>query len=204
MLVARRSLELHDLARTLERKFDIGTEVHVADLSSGTGRDAVCDRLTRGDVEVLINNAGFATQGNFAELDAAIEGAEVEVNCIAVQQILRAAIPSMMQRRNGFVLNVASIGGRLPAPQLATYSATKAFVIALSVAVGEELRPHGVVVTALCPGPVRTEFFEALGSEQAMIGQVLPARQVAEQGLRAMFAGRPMCIPGLRTLDIVV
>ena len=120
------------------------------------------------------------------------------LNVAAVVDLTHQFLPAMVQRGHGAVINVASIGAFQPAPYLAVYAATKAFVLSFSQALWGEYRSRGIQVLALCPGPVNTGFFDVLGTREAMIGQRVPVEQVVSQALRALHAGRSHTIPGWR------
>ncbi len=120
------------------------------------------------------------------------------VNVVAAVDLAHALAPAMVARGAGTIINVASLGGLQPAPYLAVYGATKAFMVSFSQALAAELRGRGVHVLALCPGPVQTAFFDVLGSRQAAIGQELTAEAVVAAGLRAVEDRRSLVIPGWR------
>jgi len=150
------------------------------------------------DVEMLINNAGFGLLGDFAELDALEQMRMVQLNVTALTQLTRLFAPALIARKKGFVLNVASTAAFLPGPSMAVYFATKAYVLSLSSALHEELRPKGVVVTAFCPGATRTAFQARAGIEETKLfaSNVMDARPVAEIGYRALKAGRAVVVAG--------
>lgn len=147
---------------------------------------------------MLVNNAGFATQGRFEAIPAERDHEQVMVNVAAVVDLAHALLPAMVARGAGTIINVASVGGFQPAPHLAVYGATKAFVLSFSQALTAELRGRGVHVLALCPGPVPTAFFDVLGSRQAAIGQELTAEAVVAAALRALEDRRSLVVPGWR------
>ncbi len=202
VVVARRRDRLEALARALP-----GVEVLVADLTTEDGIAAVEDRLASG-VDLLVNNAGFGTSGRFAEIDPARITAEVTLNVVALTRLTRAALPGMLARGRGWVLNVSSVVSFQAAPNLATYAATKAFVTSLTEALHEELRGTGVRATALCPGLTRTEFQQVSGG--AGLTERLPgfawmtAEQVARAGLADAAAGRALSVPGVHNKATVV
>jgi short-subunit dehydrogenase len=159
-LVARREERLSALADELVRVHDVRAEAVPADLSGAQGRGRLAKRLTERDltVEVLVNNAGFGTGGPFVGLDPRRETSMVRTNVEAVVDLCGRYLPGMVERGRGAVLNLASLAGFQPLPYQATYAASKAFVLSFSEALHEEVRGTGVTVTAVCPGPVRTEF----------------------------------------------
>ena len=176
-------------------------ETVVADLSTGAGVTALLDHVGNRPIEVLVNNAGFGSYGPFAEADASREAEEVAVDVSAVVTLARAFLPGMLGRRRGGILNVASGIAFQPAPYQAVYGASKAFVLSFSQALWAEARANGVAVTALCPGPTRTGFVDALGTDvghTAIYSQLADPEPVIDAGLRGLDRGRAVVIPGMR------
>ncbi len=120
------------------------------------------------------------------------------VNVVALVDLTHALVPGMLERGAGSVVNVASLGGFQPAPRLAVYAASKAFVLSLGQALAAELGGRGVGVLTVCPGPIDTPFFDVLGSRDAAIGQQLTPEQVVDRALRALERGRTLVVPGWR------
>ena len=202
VLVARRGERLHELATELETSAGITTQVIVADLASVDGAQRLCDEVQeRGiDVEYLINNAGVGTFGTFAETDPRATMDLVRLNICALTELTARFLPAMVERHSGRVLNVSSAAAFQAGPLMATYYASKAYVLHLTEALNEELAGTGVSATALCPGPVRTEFHGVAGMETS--GLVLDRRlisveDVAEAGYEAMMRGKSYVVPGL-------
>ncbi|OBH14226.1 hypothetical protein A9X03_23465 [Mycobacterium sp. E1715] len=176
-------------------------ELVVGDLSIPAGVDALVARLAGREIDVLVNNAGFGTYGRFAEVDAGREHELVAVNVDALVRLTHAVLPGMLARRRGGILNVASTIAFQPGPYQATYGASKAFVLSLSQALWAETRGSGVTVTALCPGPTRTGFVDALGSDvshTAIYRRLAAPEPVVAAGLRALDRGRAVVVPGWR------
>jgi uncharacterized protein len=152
------------------------------------------------DVEVLVNNAGFGSGGAFVELDGEREASMVRTNVEAVVALSHAFLPGMVERERGAVLNVASLIAFQPVPYQATYGASKAFVLSFTDALHEELRGTGVTATAVCPGPVRTEFGENGGfggADERIPGALwLSAEKVARDALAAVERGDRITVPG--------
>lgn len=198
VLVARRVERLEALATQLRDLHGVSVTVHPADLERGADREAVAGRLRERSPWLLVNNAGFGSRGRLDRLDAAREGAEVLVNVVALQQLTLAVLPGNVAAGAGGVVNVASTAAFQPLPHMATYGATKAFVLHFTEAVAEELRGTGVRVLALCPGPTRTEFGEAAGVAHEF-EMLLPmgAPAVVKAALRALDAQRAICVPGV-------
>jgi uncharacterized protein len=149
-------------------------------------------------VDILVNNAGFGLRGPFAELDAAHQRKMIDLNCGALTELCRAVAPAMLERRSGAILNVASTAAFQPGPWMAVYFATKAYVLSFTEALHEELKSHGVKVSALCPGPTRTEFGSVAGIQS--LGQFdrlsMEAGPVVRAGLDGLENNRAVVIPG--------
>jgi short-subunit dehydrogenase len=203
VLVARRTDRLERLATEVRAVSGAGVEVLGADLETTAGRNRVAGRLSGGGPWLLVNNAGFGTRGRFVEQDPRREAAEITVNALAVHQLMRAALPGCVEARSGGVLNVASSAAFQPIPHMATYAATKAFVLHLTEAVACELQGGGVRVMALCPGPTRTEFGEIAGVAEDFdrIGPLsMSADRVVGAALKAFDRGDVICVPGIVNL----
>jgi short-subunit dehydrogenase len=198
VVVARRVDRLQQLASELP-----GVEVLAADLGTKRGRGLVAERLGDGErpIDLLVNNAGFGSAGQFVDLDAERLADEVGLNALALTVLCRAAVSGMVDRGRGWLLNVSSVAAFQPVPRLAVYAATKAYVLSLSEALHEELRGTGVKVTALCPGLTRTEFVEVSGADADDSWLVSPlwmsADAVADTGLADAAKGRAVSVPGL-------
>ncbi|MBV8950960.1 MAG: SDR family oxidoreductase, partial [Actinobacteria bacterium] len=202
LLVARRGDRLAALADDLSRAHGVDARVTTADLATREGVRAVERALSGAPVEVLVNNAGFGGRGRFAvERDLAADLAMVELNVTSLVHLTGLVLPGMVQRGSGGVLNVASTAGYAPGPLQAVYYATKAFVKSFSEALTEECRGTGVRVTALCPGPVDTEFAAVAGLVGTSLMRTpllkVPVEKVAEIGWDALRRGRSVVVPGL-------
>jgi short-subunit dehydrogenase len=201
VLVARREERLVALAKELTDAHGVRAETIAVDLQAKAGRKRVVKEIGELGlrVDVLINNAGFGSAGLFQRLDGEREAALVRLNCEVVVALCGNYVPAMVERGAGAVLNVASTAGFQPLPTQATYSASKAFVLTFTQALGADLHGTGVTATALCPGPVKTEFGEvaglALESVMPEFAWVDPA-DVAEAGVRGLERGKGVVIPG--------
>jgi uncharacterized protein len=199
VVVARRRERLTALHRQHRN-----IEVLVADLTTDDGQAAVAARIAdrKHPIDLVVNNAGFGTNGSFHELDADRLADEVELNVAALTRLSHAALAAMIPRRRGWLLNVSSIASFQPAPRLAVYAATKAYVTSLSESLHEEAKPHGVHVSALCPGLTKTEFQRVSNTEQyadKFPGLVWTSpEQVARAGLDGVAAGKAVIVPGLQ------
>jgi short-subunit dehydrogenase len=200
VLTARSRDRLDDLATDLARVNGIQTRVVCADLARPEGTDALLAGVRELGVSIahLVNNAGFGSAGAFAELDAARESAMVELNVAALVRLTRALLPAMVRAREGGVLNVASTVAFQPVPYMATYAATKAFVVSFTTALATELEGSGVRAMALCPGPVHTGFQTAAGiARPGLPIAVLSAQRTVAEALEAYLRGERLFVPGI-------
>ena len=204
VLVARNTAALETLAAELRRQHQIEVHVITADLSRPESPSKIFDELKgRGmTVDVLVNNAGFGLHGGFAELPLPRQLEIVQVNIAALVALTSLFLPAMIERKRGGVLNVGSVAGFLPGPNMAVYYASKAFVQSFSEALFEELRGTGVSVTNLCPGATETNFSQTARGYRARKMPVakMSAAEVAIAGHRAFRAGRCIKVTGLKNL----
>src|SRR5207245_4964217 len=202
VLVARRRDRLEALAKELEGRHRVRAHVIAADLGSGDGTRRVLDDLRGIGLEAafLVNNAGFGTSGAFAELDADRELEMIQVNIVSLVSLTRALLPPMIARKRGRILNIGSTAGFQPGPFMAAYYASKAFVNSFTEALAYELRGTGVTATVSCPGATATEFAAVSGIERSRLFRMGAAspQQVAKEGYRAMMAGKPIVVHGLK------
>ena len=209
VLLARSAAKLTALAEELGRAHAIQASVIAQDLSVSDAVDRVVGELAaRGiTIDILINNAGFATYGPFVQTPIAEEARLLQVNVIALTMLTKRLLPTMIQRRHGRVLNVASTAAFQPGPLMAVYYASKAYVLSFSEAIAEELDGTGVTVTTLAPGPTTTGFQSAAGLHpSAPSGGTAPmtSMSVAEEGLAAMYAGKRLVVPGFQNRIVVL
>jgi short-subunit dehydrogenase len=198
VLVARDAQRLERLAAELHDEAGANVEVLVADLAEATDRAKVADRLATG-VRVLVNNAGFATSGEFWTADFALLQSQLDVLVTAVMQLTHAALPPMLAAREGTVINVASVAGMLPG-RGSTYSAAKAWVIAFSEGLANGLGGTGVGVHALCPGFIHTEFHARAGIDMANTPSFLwlEVDDVVRVTMADVAKGKVVIVPGLQ------
>jgi short-subunit dehydrogenase len=201
VLVARRRDRLDALAAELRSKHGVAVDVVVADLGQPAAPQAVFTQVAAAGIEVddLINNAGFGSLGPFVEAERGRQLEMIDVNVRALVELTHLFLPGMLARKRGRILNVASVAGFVPGPYMATYYATKAFVLSFTEALAAELRGSGVTVTASCPGPTATEFGDVAGSRGTNLFRrgVADAGEVARHAYRAMRLGRVVAVPGL-------
>lgn len=200
LLVARTVAPMEALSARFAGR--VPCEVLPADLSR---EGAAADLLARSEgagkpVGLLVNDAGFGWNGAFDAQPAELLAAMLAVNVVAPAALTRAFLPAMRARRRGRILNVASTAAFLPNPYFAAYSASKAFLLSLSLALREEVAEDGIVVTCLCPGVTRTPFFEPAGMDEKKLRAfgLLDPDTVAERGLRALEKGRAVSITSPR------
>jgi short-subunit dehydrogenase len=198
-LVARREQALGTLADAIAAKGASRPTVLRADLARADAVQVIGEALNqRGlEPEVVVNNAGFGLLGAADELDRAEQLAMVDVDVRALTDLSLAFLDSL-KRRRGAILNVASIAAFMPGPGMAVYYASKAYVLSFSEALHRELKPKGVRVTVLCPGPVPTEFQARAGMSDDALPRFLTrsAEQVAKDGYRGLMQGRRVVVPG--------
>ena len=204
--LAKRGQRLVLAARRKERLDAIAAEVGnaravEADLGKpGAAADLLANVAAEGEsVELLVNNAGFGLTGRFAELDASRQREMIDLNVGALTDLCRLVAPQMIERRSGGILNVASTAAFQAGPGMAVYFATKAYVLSFSEALHEELKPHGIKVSCLCPGPTRTEFgaVAGFGEEGAFDRLAMDAGPVVEAGLKGLERNRAVVVTGM-------
>ena len=199
ILTARRRDRLEELATHLRSKFRIQAEIFEADLSKPSAPQEIFNFTQEKGiaVDLLINNAGFGQFGELTTVDTQRLLDMVQVNCTAVLHLTRLFLPSMIARRNGDVLIVASTASFQAVPYISTYAATKVFDLYLAEGLAEEMKPHGIRVCALCPGTTESEFHEVAGHPSHSKGRQETAEKVAKTGLRALAASKSYVISGL-------
>ena len=199
ILVARRKDRLDQLSKELSEAHGATAEVIEADLTNDEAVSAVEERLRAGDVDMLVNSAGFGTNGAFVDLPLDREVEEIDLNVRALTRLTRAALGPMTQRGSGAIINISSTAAFQPLPYMATYAATKAYVLSFSEAVHDEVRDKGVTVTALCPGPVKTEFQQVAGVDADRVPGIVwvDPEKVVDQALAAVRARRASTVPGM-------
>jgi short-subunit dehydrogenase len=200
-LVARRAERLEALAAALRGDHKVSVTVHAADLETAAGRESVTALLRAGGPWLLVNNAGFGSRGPLVDLDAAREAAQVELNVVTLHALTAAVLPGNIAARDGAVVNVASTAAYQAIPYMATYAATKAFVLHFTEALAQELHGTGVRALALCPGPTKTEFDQVAGvSSLFEVALPMTAAAVVRSALRTLDRGHAICVPGPHNL----
>jgi short-subunit dehydrogenase len=196
VLAARRKKRLEELAAELGNARAVAVDLSKASAAAKLMADIEANGET---VDLLVNNAGFGLIGRFAELDAKRERQMIDLNIGVLTDLCRAVAPAMIERKSGGIINVASTAAFQPGPKMAVYFATKAFVLSLTEALHEELKPHGIQVSCLCPGPTRTEFGEVAGfGGNGLFDKVaMEAPGVVAAGLRGLDKNKAVVVPGL-------
>jgi short-subunit dehydrogenase len=195
VLVARRKDRLEALAKELGKARAIAADLSKKDAAA----KLIAEIAAAGEgVDLLVNNAGFGLIGNFAELDSKRLRQMIDLNCGVLTELCSAVAPAMIARKSGAILNVASTAAFQPGPKMAVYFATKAFVLSLSEALHEELKPHGIKVNCLCPGPTRTEFGDVAGfGGNGLFDRVaMEAPEVVQAGLAGLDKNKAVVVTG--------
>jgi short-subunit dehydrogenase len=195
-LVARRADRLQELAAQIHHEHGVRVEWIASDLTDAADRDRIPSEVAARDqvVDLLVNDAGMGTSGFFHELPIANEIRMIRLNVEAMVALCGAFVPGMVERGSGGVLNVASVSGFMPVPQQATYSASKAFVLTFTEALTIDLHGTGVTATALCPGPVKTEFAGIIDGLPEHL--FIEPERVAREALDGLENGRLSVVPG--------
>lgn len=202
ILTGRREEKLRALAEELARASGVAVEIVIAELANPAEVKTLASKIkTTPDLEVLINNAGFGSQKPFHEEEIGDQEKMVSVHILTAMRLTHAALPQMLARGKGIIINVSSLAAFAPLPRGATYSATKAFLSSFSEAISMELAGTGVKVQALCPGFTRTDFHERLGIDRArlksrgIVRWIAPER-VVNASFRCLKRNRVICVPG--------
>ncbi len=200
VLVARRERELATLADQLRDEFQVEAETIAIDLSEAEAPKQLHAELQRRAIAVdtLINNAGFATRGHFCTCEVQTQIQLIQLNVTTPTHLTRLLLPEMIQRGRGKILNIASIASYLPGPMMATYFASKSFLLSFSCAIADELKDTGVTVTVLIAGPTSTGFAARAGLEEtrAYRGRQMNLRSVAQYGYDALMRGARVAVAG--------
>ncbi len=211
VLVARTRSALEELAATLVAQYSIRVLVEPLDLSKrgAAGKLSASLAAQSIDVDILVNNAGVLEHGSYIEIGAAAHQRLIDLNISGLTSMLDQFLPAMVERGCGHVLNVASIAAFQPVPSLATYAATKAYVLSLTESLSEELKGSGVSITALCPGITATNMVSTAQQSSPGLKKIPDfaigdVEDVALQGFRACLRGEVVCVPGAINLAATV
>jgi short-subunit dehydrogenase len=198
LLVARSEDKLITLCNELGRSNSIRAQYVALDLSRPESPARLFEEVEKRalSVDMVINNAGFGSMGEFSKLDLARELNMIDLNIKSLVELTHRFLAPMLERKEGTIINVASTAGFQPVPFMATYAATKAFVLSFSEALWEENRPHGIHIMALCPGVTDTNFFEAAHGHKPPARLSQSPEDVVETALRALGRGKSHVISG--------
>lgn len=189
VLIGRDEARLNETLQSLDNK----GEIYVCDISRIENIKALHEKYPK--AEILVNNAGFGVFGEFIENDLEKEISMIDTNITALHALTKLYLPQMIQNKRGYILNVASLAGFMSGPLMASYYATKSYVLRLSRAVSKEIKGKGVSITCLCPGPVDTGFNDVAGVKFAL--KPLTAEKVAMCGVTKMFKRKFLALPGI-------
>jgi short-subunit dehydrogenase len=198
LLVARSEDKLIALCNELGRASGIRAQYVVMDLTEPDAAVRLVQETQKREltIDMLVNNAGFGSMGDFAKLDLATELEIIDLNVKSLVELTHRFLPAMRERRQGTIINVASTAAFQGVPFMATYAATKAFVLSFSEALSEENRPHGIRVLALCPGVTDTNFFAASKIDRPPMRTVQTPEEVVDVALRGLARGKSVVISG--------
>ncbi len=195
VLVARSVDKMEALAGQLSATHGVETMILPCNLSDPIERVTLVEKLDALDIHTLVNNAGFGTMGMLGELERSRIVNEVELNVVALTQLTHAVVPKMVARGKGSIINVASLAAFQPVPQMATYAATKSYVLNFTSALWAEMEGTGVRVVCICPGPTETSFFDNAGNGEVMKQRRTP-EQVVATTFQALRSGKPYVVDG--------
>jgi short-subunit dehydrogenase len=203
VLVARSGPKLVELAEELRQRHGVSVKTIPLDLGLPRAAQDLFEETQRAGlhVEILVNNAGYGKSGAFAAIALEEEYGQIQLNVTALTLLTKLYLGPMLERRSGKIMNVASTAAFQPGPLMAVYYATKAYVLSFSEAIADELRNSGVQVTCFCPGATLTEFQKRAETENSrLFKQLAPmdAKTVAEDGYRALMAGKSLAISGFK------
>jgi uncharacterized protein len=208
VLVAPVATELQEIASELKTSGAPLVRTIAKDLEKPHSSQEIFDELTRDliYIDILVNNAGSAHRGKFWEIDIENDISVLRLNIEAILRLTKLFLPAMIEHRRGRILNVGSVAGFEPGPQMAVYHASKAFVLSFSEALATELENTGLTATALCPGPTDADFFDKSGTVGTRLFQktnVMAPQHVAKAGYEALMAGERVAVPGVANKIIV-
>ncbi len=204
LLTARNEDKLKKIQNSLSAEYKINIEIITADLSIAQSPQKIFNFTYKRDifVDILINNAGFGLYGRFSETDFDIERSMINLNITALTELCKLFIPAMIKKGSGKIMNVASTAAFFPGPQMAVYYAGKAYVLSFSESLSAELAQNHISVTALCPGPTRSQFMErAHMSASKLLNnplmRMMSSTEVARYAYNALMKGKTVAVPGL-------
>ncbi|MBX9766897.1 MAG: SDR family oxidoreductase [Bdellovibrionales bacterium] len=196
VLVARDTQKLTLLADTLHSQYGTHSHIVALDLCQPDSTTALLKAVEALEIDVLVNNAGFGVHGAFLETDLLREQELVELQIQSFLGITKGLLKKMVRRRQGRILNIASVYASVPVPFQAVYGASKAFMLSFSQALAQEVKPHGIQITVSCPGSTRTEFRKRIGIKEKEGGSGMSADVVAGDAYRALMRGQAVVTSG--------
>lgn len=200
VLVARSKDKLDALAKELNSKHGIKVHVIAQDLEQIGASAALMNEISnlKLTVDTLVNNAGFGISAPFAKADAAKTSGMMQLNMVALTELTHMALPAMLERGHGRIMNIASAVAFQPCPYFAVYAATKAYVLSFTEALAEEVRSRGVLVTAVCPGSTATGFHTTANTKGSLLDKIADSPlMVAEESYKALNNGKTVVVTGL-------
>jgi uncharacterized protein len=203
VLVARSGPKLAELAEELRQRYGVSVKTIPLDLGLPRAAQDLFEETQRAGlhIDILVNNAGYGKSGEFAAIPLEEDYGQIQLNVTALTLLTKLYLGPMLERRSGKIMNVASTAAFQPGPLMAVYYATKAYVLSFSEAIADELRNSGVQMTCFCPGATLTEFQKRAETENSrLFKQLAPmdAKTVAEDGYRALMAGKSLAISGFK------
>lgn len=195
--VSRDEKSLSTLASECRTLHHAEVKIRIKDLGLPRSLDDLVKEVKENPLDVLVNNAGFGVYGSFAETDLSQEIQMVQVQIHAMMILTKAALPGMLKKNSGKILNVASVYSYAPVPYQSVYGACKAFILSFSDALADEVRGSGIQITTLCPGVTQTEFRKRAGVQEQKVTSGVSAEHVARFGYQALTRGKVVAIPGV-------
>lgn len=195
VLTARDGTRLEELSGKLKRETGVQTRIITQDLAAQDAAGQLFDAV-REPITALVNNAGFGSYGLLSQTDFNVQSAMVQVNVMALFQLTHLFLPGMLERRDGYILNVASTAAFQPGPTMSVYYASKAFVYSFTYALAAELDGTHVSATALCPGLTRSEFADRAGMRMHPKWPAMESMVVARAGYNGMITRKRVVVPG--------
>ncbi|MBI2990467.1 MAG: SDR family oxidoreductase [Candidatus Magasanikbacteria bacterium] len=207
VLVSRQENKLRKLSKECEERYGTKSLIIAKDLSDVCAPKQIFDILEQHkiDVDVLVNNAGFGVYGHFSNTHRETELNMIQLNISALTDLTKLLLAQMLRRRSGKILNVASTAAFQPGPVMAVYFASKAYVLSFSEALAHELKPHGITVTCLCPGPTKTEFASRAAREKELLYSpyAMNADEVAKLAYKGLTKGKTLVIAGFKNKCLI-
>lgn len=201
IITGRRKEKINKLAEELRKKYSVLIDVIIVELANIDNVEFLIEKIRNKNISVLVNNAGFATKGTFANSDLSVQEQMVNLHVICAMKLIYSVLPNMIKKNKGIIINVSSQSAFLSMPKNATYTGTKKFLVGFSECLYLETKNFGVKVQALCPGFVISDFHEKMGSTKANhqnkgIIRWMTPEKVVDISLRDLKKGKIICKPG--------